>query len=439
MDFTPHTDQDRAEMLKALGLQSIEQLFEVIPQSLKTRTWDLSAPLSEMEVTDHIRRLADMNAHGLTCFLGGGFYDHFIPAAVDALIRRAEFYTVYTPYQAEISQGTLQAIFEYQSAVCRLYGLDAANASLYDGGTALFEAGLMAIRKTGRKRLLVCTSVNPIYRVMLRSYMANLNIDLVEKELLDLNELSDLMNPQTAGIILQNPDFFGRVHDLSAHCALAKEQGTLAVISSYPVALGVVKTPGEMGADIATGEGQSLGLPLSFGGPYLGIMAVRQELVRSMPGRIVGRTLDGQGRTGYCLTLQTREQHIRREKATSNICTNQALCAVAALIYLCLLGKNGLVELAGMNMAKAAYARKRLTAIPGVELVDRGPWFNEFRLRLPLDAGVVVSRLIDKGFSPGLPLGRYYPEQGNHLLIAVTEKRNKEEIGRFAEALEAVL
>ncbi len=439
MDFTPHTDQDRAEMLKALGLQSIEQLFEVIPQSLRTRIWDLPAPLSEMEVSDHLRHLAEMNAQGLICFLGGGFYDHFIPAAVDALIRRAEFYTVYTPYQAEISQGTLQAIFEYQTAVCRLYGLDAANASLYDGGTALFEAGLMAIRKTGRKRLLVCTSVNPIYRVMLRSYMANLNIDLVEKELLDLNELAGLMNPQTAGIILQNPDFFGRVHDLSVHCALAKEQGALAVISSYPVALGVVKTPGEMGADIATGEGQSLGLPLSFGGPYLGIMAVRQELVRSMPGRIVGRTLDGQGRTGYCLTLQTREQHIRREKATSNICTNQALCAVAALIYLCLLGKNGLVELAGMNMAKAAYARKRLIAIPGVELADQGPWFNEFRLRLPLDAGVVVSRLIDKGFSPGLPLGRYYPEQGNHLLVAVTEKRNKEEIGRFAEALEAVL
>jgi glycine dehydrogenase subunit 1 len=439
MDFTPHTDQDRAEMLQALGLQSVDQLFEVIPETLRTRGWDLPPPLSELEVSDHLRSLAEMNAHKLTCFLGGGFYDHFIPAAVDALLRRAEFYTVYTPYQAEISQGTLQAIYEYQTAVCRLYGLDAANASLYDGGTALFEACLMAIRKTGRKRVLVCTSVNPIYRVMLRSYTANLNIELVEEELVDLNKLSELIDSRTAGVILQNPDFFGRIHDFTAHFALTRQHKALAILNSYPVALGLIKTPGEMGADIAVGEGQSLGLPLSFGGPYLGIMAVRQDLVRSMPGRIVGRTVDILGRTGYCLTLQTREQHIRREKATSNICTNQALCAVAALIHLCLLGKKGLVELARLNMAQAAYARKRLTAIPEVELVDQGPWFNEFRLRLPVDARMVVSRMIDKGFSPGFPLGRYYPDQANHLLVAVTEKRNKEEIGRFAEALEAVL
>jgi glycine dehydrogenase subunit 1 len=297
----------------------------------------------------------------------------------------------------------------------------------------------MSIRKTGRKRVLVCTSVNPIYRVMLRSYTANLNIELVEEELVDLNKFSGLIDSRTAGVILQNPDFFGRLHDFTAHCALTKEHKALSILNSYPVALGLIKTPGEMGADIAVGEGQSLGLPLSFGGPYLGIMAVRQDLVRSMPGRIVGRTVDSQGRTGYCLTLQTREQHIRREKATSNICTNQALCAVAALIHLCLLGKKGLVELARLNMAQAAYARKRLTAIPGVELVDQGPWFNEFRLRLPLDARMVVSRMIDKGFSPGFPLGRYYPDQANHLLVAITEKRNKEEIGRFAEALEAVL
>lgn len=439
MDFIPHTDRDRLEMLQAIGLDSVGQLFDVIPQALKATTWDLPEPWSEMEVSDHVRRLADMNAQGLPCFLGGGFYDHFIPAAVDALLRRAEFYTVYTPYQAEISQGTLQAIYEYQTAVCRLYGLDAANASLYDGGTALFEACLMAIRKTGRRRLLVCTSVNPIYRIILRSYTANLKIELVEKEMVDLKELAGLIDTQTAGVILQNPDFFGRIHDFTAHSALAHESGALSILNAYPVALGLLKSPGEMGADIAVGEGQSLGLPLSFGGPYLGIMAVRQELVRAMPGRIVGRTQDSEGRKGFCLTLQTREQHIRREKATSNICTNQALCAIAALIYLCLIGKKGLRDLARLNMAKAAYARKRLTAIPGVELVDHGPWFNEFRLQLPSDAGVVVSRLIDKGFSPGFPLGRYYPDQVNNLLVAVTEKRTKEEIGNFAEALEAVL
>jgi len=358
---------------------------------------------------------------------------------VDALIRRGEFYTVYTPYQAEISQGTLQAIYEYQTAVCRLTGLDAANASLYDGGTALFESAMIAVRRTGRRRLLVCTSVNPIYRVMLRSYTANLKIDLVEEDLNDPATLDSFLNKETAGVILQNPDFFGRLHDFSLHCAQAREQGALAILSCYPVALGICKTPGEMGADIAVGEGQSLGLPLSFGGPYLGLMAVRQELIRAMPGRVVGRTKDGQGRTGYCLTLQTREQHIRREKATSNICTNQALCAVAALIHLCLLGKNGLVELARLNRTQAAYARSRLTAIAEVELVDQGPWFNEFRLRLPLDARVVASRLIDKGFAAGFPLGRYYPDQPNNLLVAVTEKRSKEEIGHFAEALEAVL
>ncbi|MBI5582716.1 MAG: aminomethyl-transferring glycine dehydrogenase subunit GcvPA [Deltaproteobacteria bacterium] len=439
MDFTPHTAADRAGMLEALGLHSVEELFAVIPEELQAKTWDLPEPASELEVTEHLKRLAEMNAHHLVGFLGAGFYDHFTPAAVDALLRRGEFYTVYTPYQAEISQGTLQAIYEYQTAICRLTGLDAANASLYDGGTALFEASLMAIRKTGRRRLLVCDSVNPIYRVMLRSYTANLKIDLVEANLSNPEILAGRLNGETAGIILQNPDFFGRLHDFSPHCGQAREKGALAILNCYPVALGLCRTPGEMGADIAVGEGQSLGLPLSFGGPYLGIMAVRQELIRSMPGRVVGRTQDGQGRTGYCLTLQTREQHIRREKATSNICTNQALCAVAALIHLCLLGKNGLVELARLNRALAAYARTRLTVIPGVELVDPGPWFNEFRLRLPLDARVVVSRMIDKGFAAGFPLGRYYPDQANHLLVAVTEKRTKEEIGRFAEALEAVL
>jgi glycine dehydrogenase subunit 1 len=439
MDFTPHTDQDRAEMLEALGLHSVDELFAVIPEELRARTWDLPPPLSELEVTDHLKSLAEMNAHRLIGFLGAGFYDHFTPAAVDALIRRGEFYTVYTPYQAEISQGTLQAIYEYQTAVCRLTGLDAANASLYDGGTALFEAAMIAVRRTGRRRLLVCTSVNPIYRVMLRSYTANLKIDLVEEDLNDPATLESFLNKETAGVILQNPDFFGRLHDFSLHCTQAREQGALAILSCYPVALGICKTPGEMGADIAVGEGQSLGLPLSFGGPYLGIMAVRQELIRTMPGRVVGRTKDGQERTGYCLTLQTREQHIRREKATSNICTNQALCAVAALIHLCLLGKNGLVELARLNKTLAAYTRSRLTAVPGVELVDQGPWFNEFRLRLPLDARVVASRLIDKGYAAGFPLGRYYPDQPNNLLVAVTEKRTKEEIGHFAEALEAVL
>jgi len=439
MDFSPHTDEDRAQMLSVLGLSSVEDLFAAIPPELRARDWDLPRPLSEMEVSKRLGRLAEKNAHNLTCFLGAGFYDHFIPAAVDALIRRSEFYTVYTPYQPEIAQGTLQAIYEYQSAICRLTGLYASNASLYDGGTALFEAAMMAVRKTGRKRLVICRAVNPIYRVMLASYTANLHLEMVEEDLDGYRCAADLLDDQTAALIMQNPDFFGRVGEFSEAFRQAHEHGALAILCCNPLALGVLRTPAEMGADIAVGEGQPLGQPLSFGGPYLGFMAVSEQLLRTMPGRVVGRTVDHEGRTGYCLTLQTREQHIRREKATSNICTNQALCAVAALIYLCLLGKQGLKELAQLNMAQAAYARQRLTAIPGVRLMDQGPWFNEFRLELPQDARVVVSRLIDKGIAAGFPLGRYYPEQANVLLVAVTEKRSKEEIGNLAEALEAVL
>jgi glycine dehydrogenase subunit 1 len=439
MDFSPHTPEDRAQMLEVLGLSSMDELFAAIPPGLRARDWDLPSPLSELEVSKRLGHLADKNAHKLTCFLGAGFYDHFIPAAVDALIRRSEFYTVYTPYQPEIAQGTLQAIYEYQSAICRLTGLHASNASLYDGGTALFEAAMMAVRKTGRKRLVICRAVNPIYRVMLASYTANLHLELVEEDLEGTGCAADLLDDRTAALIMQNPDFFGRVGEFSAAYAKAHEHGALGILCCNPLSLGVLRTPAEMGADIAVGEGQPLGLPLSFGGPYLGFMAVSEALLRQMPGRVVGRTVDGQGRVGYCLTLQTREQHIRREKATSNICTNQALCAVAALIYLCLLGKEGLRELAQLNMAQAAYARQRLTAIPGVRLMDAGPWFNEFRLELPIDARVVLSRLIDKGIAAGFPLGRYYPEQPKALLVAVTEKRSKEEIGNLAEALEAVL
>ncbi len=426
-------------MLAVLGLESVDQLFAVIPPELRVRSWDLPGPLSEMEVAERLGRLARLNAQHLTCFLGAGFYDHFIPAAVDAIIRRSEFYTVYTPYQPEISQGTLQAIYEYQTAMCRLTGLHASNASLYDGGTALYEAAMLAVRKTGRRRLVICRAVSPIYRTMLRSYTANLNLELVEEDLDSPRGAAGLVDDKTAALILQNPDFFGRVGDYAGQFAMAREQGALGILCCNPLALGVLKTPAEMGADLAVGEGQPLGLPLSFGGPYLGFMTVSEPLVRLMPGRVVGRTKDAQGREGYCLTLQAREQHIRRQKATSNICTNQALCAVAALVYLGILGKRGLAELARLNMAQAAYARQRLAAVPGVRLVDQGPWFNEFRLALPTDARVVVSRLIDKGVAAGFPLGRYYPEQANHLLVAVTEKRSKEEIGVFAEYLEAVL
>ena len=439
MNFVPHTAEDREVMLKAMGLDKMEDLFSMIPGELRAKSWDLPEGMSEPEVSGHLAKLAQLNATGLTCFLGGGFYDHYIPAAVDAVISRGEFYTAYTPYQAEISQGTLQSIFEWQTAICRLTGMKAANASMYDGGTAIYEAAMMAVRKTRRKKLIVCTSVSPIYRIMLKSYTVSLHLELVEADVTDLSELEKLVDKDTAGVILQNPDFFGRIHDYSGHFDLVHSVKGLGILSTYPVALGLIKTPAEMGADIAVGEGQSLGIPLSFGGPYLGFMATTDKMLRTMPGRIVGRTVDTEGRTGYCLTLQTREQHIRREKATSNICSNEALCALAAVVYLSLMGKEGMVELAELNMTQAAYARQRLTAIPGVELVDDGPWFNEFRVKLPVDARVAVSRMIEKGIASGFPLGRYYKDQSNNLLVAVTEKRTKEEIGYLAEGLEAVL
>lgn len=439
MDFVPNTDQDRAEMLEALGMNKVEELFAPIPEELKTKTWDLPGPMCEMDVTRRLSELAGLNATNLINFLGAGFYDHFIPAVIDALISRGEFYTAYTPYQAEMSQGTLQSIYEWQTAICRLTGMYAANASLYDGGTAVFEAAMMAVRKTKRRKLVLCRAVNPIYRTILESYIINLDLELHEADIESPADLEKMVDKETAAVILGNPDFYGRISDLTPYFEIAKKNKAISIAICNPISLAVLKTPAEMGADIVVGEAQSLGIPLSFGGPYVGFMGVTKKLVRAMPGRVVGRTADHDGNVGYCLTLQTREQHIRREKATSNICTNEALCALMSTVFLGYMGKQGLIELAELNMAKAAYAKARLTAIPGVEPVDDRVVFNEFRLKLPMDGRVAISKMIDKGFAAGFPLARYYPEQPNNILVAVTEKRTKEEIGMLAEALEAIL
>jgi glycine dehydrogenase subunit 1 len=443
MTFIPHTDADRRAMLSAIGVESVEELFADIPAHLRAARLNIPSGRSEWAVRRNLRALARKNATDLVSFLGGGFYDHFIPAAVDALASRPEFYTSYTPYQPELSQGMLQATYEYQSAICRLTQMEVANASLYDGGTALFEAMMMALRLTGRRRVVIDGAVSPIYRKMLLCYTSNLSIELAEvppgEGRADREAIARELARETAAVILQNPNFFGLVDDVSDIVAEAHKVGALAILSAYPISLGLLKTPGEMGADIATGEGQSLGLPLSFGGPYLGFLATRREFVRKMPGRIVGATRDRQGRRAFVLALQAREQHIRREKATSNICSNEALCALRAVIYLSLLGKEGLHEVARTCAAKAAYARRRLLGITGVEALFPGPVFNEFALQLPIDAGEVVNRLIEKGFAAGFPLGRYYPELGRGLLVAVTEQRTREEIGMLAEGLEAVL
>ncbi|MFP4013624.1 MAG: aminomethyl-transferring glycine dehydrogenase subunit GcvPA [Chitinispirillaceae bacterium] len=443
MSYIANTPEQQREMLERCGLSSIDDLFADIPLSLAPRSFSLPEGKSELEVLAHCEKLSRQNYSHLTSFLGGGFYDHFIPAAVDALSERSEFYTAYTPYQPELSQGTLQATYEYQTHICRLTGMDVSNASLYDGGTALYEACQMALNATGRPKVIIDGGVNPIYRKMLYSYTANLNIELVEIDVShgqsDRENLFAQLDQKTAVVVLQNPNFFGVIDDHSDVAQRCASLGILTVQSVYPIAMALLKSPGEQGIDIATGEGQSLGIPLSFGGPYLGFMATRKKLVRKMPGRIVAKTVDTRDREGFVLSLQAREQHIRREKATSNICTNEALCALRAHIYLSLLGKEGLNKVASLCVNKAHYAKERLKAIPEVKVMESSPTFNEFTVRLPMDAAECVGQMIEKGFAAGFPLGRYYKGMENYLLVAVTEKRTKQEIGIFAETLETVL
>jgi len=422
MTWVPTTDTERREMLEVIGVTSIEDLFSTIPEALRMSSWNLPAGRSEMVVRDELAKLSARNAVCHTNFLGGGYYDHFIPAAVDALSMRSEFSTAYTPYQPECSQGTLQSMYEYQSAICRLTEMDFANASLYDGGTAVFEATTMAVRLTRRRRIVCHTSLNPLYRKMLDTHTAHLDLEILDGD-----------DPaQAACVIVQNPSFLGSVADFSELAARCHEAGALLVLSFYPVSLGLLKTPGEMGADIAVAEGQSLGIPLSFGGPYLGILATQKKHVRKMPGRIAAATEDAQGRRGFVLTLQAREQHIRREKAMSNICSNEALCALRALIHLCLLGKVGLREVAVHCHSKAEYLKSKLSF---TEVLNEGPTFNEFAVRLPVPAEPVIEEMAQRGFLAGLPLAVFNAGGPNDLLVAVTERRTRDEIEAFATAL----
>lgn len=441
--YIANTEAEIKEMLSVVGVATVDDLFVDIKPDQRPRDFSLPPGKSEMDVLEHLRRLSAKNRSDLSLFIGGGYYDHYIPAAVTALISRAEFYTAYTPYQPECSQGTLQALYEYQSSMCALTGMEVSNASLYDGGTALYEAMMMANRITGRKRVIMDGGVSPIYRKILKTYTDNLDIEFVETPVAhgqaDRGAIKQHLNDKAAAVILQNPNFFGAIDDHSDIIAQAHQHGVLAVESVYPLSLALLKTPGEMGADIVTGEGQSLGLPLNFGGPYLGFMTTRKDFIRKMPGRIVAQTTDAAGRRCFVNTLQAREQHIRREKATSNICTNVSLCAVQASMFMSLLGKQGLRQLAQLNVDKAEYAKRLLEKIPGVEVKRSSPTFNEFTLRLNRDAVEVVAAMIPKGFAAGFPLGRYYPGMDNYMTIAVTEKRTKEEIDRFAQCLKEVL
>ncbi|HEY3490216.1 MAG TPA: aminomethyl-transferring glycine dehydrogenase subunit GcvPA [Candidatus Deferrimicrobiaceae bacterium] len=442
MDFAPHTPEEIREMLSAIGVGSIGELFSPIPQALRAKSFDLPPGMSEFEMLDRLKALASRNTDVLP-FVGGGYYDHLIPAAVDHLAGRSEFYTAYTPYQPECSQGSLQALYEYQTAICRLTGLDVSNASLYDGGTALAEAALMALRITGRNRLVIDAAVNPFHRAIVKTYLETHPVEVVEVFPEDASTargaLFGEIDDRCAAVLVANPTFLGCVSDYTDLAAKAHENGALLVSAVYPVALGLLKTPGEMDVDIAVGDGQSVGNPLSFGGPAFGFIATKKAYIRNLPGRIVGETDDREGRRGYVLTLQAREQHIKRHKATSNICSNQSLCALRGLIHLSLLGKQGMVELAHQNRDKAEYAKGALTAIRGVTAIAREPSFNEFTLRLPSRAEDAVAALLRRGIAAGVPLAPWYPGSEKDLVITVTEKRSKVEIDRLAQELEKVL
>jgi glycine dehydrogenase subunit 1 len=438
MSYLYATEHDRQRMLESIGVDSIEALLAAqIPEAARlNRSLSIPPGLTEIELERRMRQLAGRNVgvERAVCFLGAGAYDHFIPAVVDALASRGEYYTSYTPYQAEVSQGNLQVMFEYETLLCQLTQLDVSNASLYDGGTACVEAVLMALAATQRRRVVVSEGVHPEYRDILRTYLKDLDAELIEVPLVDgrspVDHLRGFVDPQTACLVVAHPNFLGQLEAVEQLSQLAHENGALLVQVFDPISLGLLKSPGELGVDIAVGEGQSLGNPLAYGGPYLGLMTCRHELIRRLPGRIAGQTLDREGRRCWVLTLQTREQHIRREKATSNICTNQGLLALRAAIYLSLLGPQGLRETAEHCLQKTAYARSQLARVDRLEVLHPlQPVFREFVVRDRAgDVPGLLAEAAEEGILAGVPIGRWYPEYRDCLLIAVTEKRTREQI-----------
>jgi len=444
--YIPNTEEDQKEMLKEIGARSIEDLFCSIPQNLRLKTdLDLPSSLSEMELVNELKGLSRKNAHldEYVSFLGAGSYDHFIPALVDHLSSRSEFYTSYTPYQAEASQGMLQTTYEYQSLICKLFQMDVCNASLYEGATALVEAAVLAHRVNHGKKILVAKTLHPEYRQVLTTYInKTLGLSIVEIDyengVTDLAKLEKKINKETACVVIQNPNFFGCLEKVNEIEEITHQTDSLYIVSLDPISLGLVIPPGEYNADIAVGEGQALGGKLNFGGPYLGIFTSKKDFLRKIPGRIAGETTDKKGRKGFVLTLQTREQHIRRERATSNICTNQALNALRAAIYLSTLGEEGLAKVAHLCLQKSHYAAKRIYQIPGFEPTFTSPFFKEFAVKCPISPHKINKLLWDNKILGGFDLGRFYPELKNSLLFSVTEKRTREEIDKLTLLLEDI-
>ncbi len=438
--YLPNTTEQQKQMLADIGLASTEDLFRDIPAEVRLqRPLNLPAPLSEMELADHMKEIAGKNASvdEYACFLGAGAYDHFIPSVVNHLISRQEFYTAYTPYQPEISQGTLQAIFEYQTMICELTGMDVSNASMYDGATALAEAVFMACQAKKRNEVLVARTVHPEYRTVLDTYTRFRGIKVLEigyeNGVLNLDDLESRISEQTAAVVVQNPNFLGAVEDLDRISEIASANKIMFITVTDPISLALLKSPGEAGADIAVGEGQPLGNALGFGGPHLGFMAVKKDLLRRMPGRIAGETTDTRGRRGFLLTVQAREQHIRREKATSNICSNQALNALAAVIYLTVMGREGLKQVANLCIQKARYACESLLKTGKFERIYTGPYFREFALKSKRPVAELNDVLLKNKIIGGYDLSRDYPELDGGWLLAVTEKRTRKQIDRLVE------
>lgn len=433
MDYIPNTKYDKEIMLKEMGISSFEELLEDIPKSLRKFSLTLQQGLSEPEALKALKDLSERNTDTEKCisFLGAGAYEHYIPSIVDHLASRSEFYTCYTPYQPEVSQGTLQAIYEFQTFMCELTGMDVSNASLYDGSTALAEAALLALRLNEKNKIIISRAIHPEYRQVLRTYLEGMHTEIVEIPspggITDMDQLEKAIDDKTAAVLIQSPNFFGCIEDMDSFSNIVHKHDALFIACVNPVSLGILKPPGEYYADIAVGEAQVLGNYINYGGPYLGFFTVKKDLLRRMPGRIAGETVDSNGKRCFVLTLQAREQHIRRQKATSNICTNQALLALRACIYLCALGKKGLRELANLNVQKSHYAYERLSALDSMKPVFKKPFFHEFVLKAQdnLRIDKINEHLLKKGIIGGLELSGFYPELDNSMLLCVTETKTK--------------
>ncbi|MFC1668476.1 aminomethyl-transferring glycine dehydrogenase subunit GcvPA [Chlamydiota bacterium] len=444
MDYIPHSQKTIDDMLETIGVSSVEDLYKDIPLSLRSVSYSLPKSLSQLELTEEITQIALKNKSlaEYDAYIGAGFYHHFIPSVVDSLSSRSEFYTAYTPYQPEVSQGTLQVIFEFQSLLCRLTGMDVSNASLYDGASATAEAVLMSMSHSKKNKIIVSPSIHPEYRNVLTTYLQGLSANLITPPLddgtIDLDFFNDLLDTETAAVLIQQPNFFGCLEDVDTIQKIVKKTNTLLVVICNPISLGILEAPGQYGADIVVGEGQPLGNHLNFGGPGLGFMACKKELARKMPGRIVGLTTDSQGKRGYVLTLQTREQHIRREKATSNICTNEALNALIATIYLSHIGSRGLKDLALLNLKKAHEAQQKICSIPGFSLQFDKPFFNEFVIKSSHSPLQINEELLKEKIIGGLPLKQWYDNLDNGSLYCVTETATDTKIDRLITCLQSI-